>query len=53
MSGTVLRAIMQGVKSEGLGSVDIGYEAALGRKNASHQACDADNNQLFSRSITQ
>jgi len=36
-----------------LGSVDVSYKAALGRENASHKACDADNNQLFSRSITQ
>jgi len=35
-----------------LGSVDVSFAAALAGKNASHKARDADNNGLFSRSVT-
>jgi hypothetical protein len=37
----------------GLGSVDVSFAAALAGKNASRKARDADNNGLFSRSVTQ
>jgi hypothetical protein len=36
-----------------LGSVDICFAAALLSKKASRKARDADNNGLFSRSVTQ
>jgi hypothetical protein len=34
------------------GSVDVCFAAALASQKASHKARDADNNGLFSRSVT-